>query len=169
MNNQNGSLMFIVLLIMVSLTIAGLMATEDTIMENRVARNYAINKQNLYLAEGAAKQAAQRLDSRSGIADYEHLMGQTGALPWVNKSDKDKTLFERSDNWTSTYNPEPMAVDKSSNVNSGARYVVDFDPPVVISGEDADINYAVYGLAESNSDEGETLVEIGFRKRVRAP
>jgi len=168
-NNQRGSLMFIVLLIMVTLTIAGLMATEDTITENWVARNFAISRQNLYMAEGAAKQAAQRLDLLSGIADFEELMGQTSALPWVNKTGTDNTHFENSDNWTSAHNPESMVVDSTSNVHAAASYVVDFDPPVVISGEDADVDYAVYGLAQSNNDQGEALVEVGFRKRVRAP
>ncbi|MDZ7833275.1 MAG: pilus assembly PilX N-terminal domain-containing protein [Desulfobacterales bacterium] len=164
--------MFIVLLIMVTLTIAGLMATEDTITENWVARNYAISKQNLYMAEGAAKQAAQRLDLLSGIADFDDLMGQTNDLPWVNKTDTDNTHFESSDNWPddpSDDSTESMVLDSSSNVHANASYAVDFDPPVVISGEDADIDYAVYGLAESNSDQGEALVEVGFRKRVRAP
>ncbi len=172
-NNQRGSLMFIVLLIMVTLTIAGLMATEDTITENRVARNYSISKQNLYMAEGAAKQAAQHLDLLSGIEDFDDLMGQTSALPWLNKTDTDNTHFESSDNWPD--NPatddsvESMVLDSSANVHANAFYAVDFDPPVVISGEDVDVDYAVYGLAQSNNDQGEALVEIGFRKRVRAP
>lgn len=169
-NNQRGSLMFIVLLVMTTLTIMGLMATEDTIMENRVSRNYAINKQNLYMAEGAAKQAAQRLDLLSGINEFEELMGQTSSLPWVNKTNSGKTFFENSDNWTSAYNPESIVIDSTaSNVHANASYVVDFTPPVVISGDDADVDYAVYGLAQSNNDQGEAIVEVGFRKRVRAP
>jgi len=168
-NNQRGSLMFIVLLIMVTLTIAGLMATEDTIMENRMARNYAISKQNLHMAEGAAKQAAQRLDLLSGIADFDDLMGLTSTLPWIQKKDEDDPhRYEDSGEWGS--NTESMVIDSTaSNVHANASYAVDFDPPVLISGEDVDVDYAVYGLAQSNNDQGEALVEVGFRKRVRAP
>src|SRR6056297_3283853 len=93
-NNEAGSLMFIALLIMASLTVAGMMVIDDTIMENRIARNYAISRQNMYLAEAGTKEAAQRLDLMSGIADFGDLMGQgTTAPAWINKTGTDTSFF----------------------------------------------------------------------------
>lgn len=171
-NNQEGSLMFVVLLIMAALAVAGLMATEDTVIENQIARNHAINKQNLYLAEGAAKQAAQALDLYDGIGDYSNLMGQAGAPLWINRTGTDTTFFNDTANWNSGGNAQASQTDGNTpGVNSNALYAVDFVPSVLISGDDEDVDYSVYGWSFStlNNDNAEILLEIGFRKRVRVP
>jgi len=62
-DNQNGSIMVIALLIMATLAIAGLMATEDAVIESRVGRNYAIYKQTTSAAESAGKEFIQAIDS----------------------------------------------------------------------------------------------------------
>ena len=46
-NNEAGSLMFVALLIMAALTVAGMMVMDDTSMEDRTARNYAISRQKM--------------------------------------------------------------------------------------------------------------------------
>ena len=62
-DNQRGSLMVIALLIMTSLAVAGLLVTNDAIMESRVGRNYAIHKQTEAAAEAAGKEAMQAIQS----------------------------------------------------------------------------------------------------------
>ncbi|MFZ2633286.1 MAG: hypothetical protein WA081_07170 [Desulfosalsimonadaceae bacterium] len=62
-DNENGSLMVIALLIMVTLAIAGLMGTKDAVMEGRVGRNYAIHKQCENAADAAGKEFIQAIDS----------------------------------------------------------------------------------------------------------
>lgn len=171
-NNEAGSLMFVALLIMAALTVAGMMVMDDTIMENRIARNYAISRQNMYLAEAGTKEAAQSLDFMSGIDDFAALMGQAGAPVWINKTGTDTTAFEDSGNWDWTSgspNAEASELNNATAVNADAYYTVDFDPPPLISGDDVDISYSVYGLCQSNNDQGEALIEIGFQKRVRVP
>jgi len=62
-NNQDGSLMVIALLIMVTLALAGLLVTNDAVMEGRVGRNYAIHKQTVSAAEAAGKEFIQAIDT----------------------------------------------------------------------------------------------------------
>ena len=62
-DNQDGSLMIVALLIMTSLAIAGLMITDDAVRESRVGRNYAIYKQSINAAEAAGKEVIQAIDS----------------------------------------------------------------------------------------------------------
>ena len=62
-DNRNGSIMVMALLIMVSLAIAGLMITDDAVRESRVGRNYAIYKQSVSAAEAAGKEVIQAIDS----------------------------------------------------------------------------------------------------------
>ena len=62
-DNENGSLMVIALLIMVTLAIAGLMVTKDAVMEGHVGRNYAIHKQCESSAEAAGKEMIQAIES----------------------------------------------------------------------------------------------------------
>lgn len=176
-NNETGSLMFVALLIMAALTVAGMMVMDDTIMENRIARNYAISRQNMYLAEAGTKEAAQSLDLMSGIDDFEDLMGE-GDTDWINKTGSDTTDAEDSAIWvppgdsstiSDPLNAAASVVNGNTEVNSAAYYAVDFDPPPLISGDDVDVSYSVYGLCQSNNDQGEALIEIGFQKRVRVP
>lgn len=171
-DNQKGSLMFVVLLIMVALAVAGLMAVEDTVIENQIARNHAINKQNLYLAEAAAKEAAQALDLYDGVGDFSVLMAQAGAPAWINRTGTDTTLFDDTANWNPGGNARASLTNGNTpGVNSDAQYAVDFVPPVLVSGDDEDVDYSVYGWSFSTvgNDDAEILVEIGFRKRVRVP
>ncbi len=60
--NQQGSVMALALMVMVTLTIAGLTAINDTVVESSIARNHAIYRQSLYLAEAAVRQAVQIMD-----------------------------------------------------------------------------------------------------------
>lgn len=62
-NNQDGFLMVIALLIMATLAVAGLLVTNDAVMEGRVGRNYAIYIQSVNAAEAAAKEVMQSIDS----------------------------------------------------------------------------------------------------------
>ena len=64
LKNQKGFVMIAAMLFLVVLTIIGIAATNTTTIEVNIAGNEKIYKQNFYLAEGAAKEAAnQNLES----------------------------------------------------------------------------------------------------------
>lgn len=60
--NQQGSVIALALMVMVILTLAGLAAINDTVMESTIARNHADARRALYLAEAAVRQGIQVLE-----------------------------------------------------------------------------------------------------------
>lgn len=59
--NPNGSVIVIALLMLVLLTIAGISGIKMAVTESYIVRNTAIHKQNLQLAEIAAREGLQRI------------------------------------------------------------------------------------------------------------
>ena len=68
LNNEEGSAIVIALIILVLLTMIGISATDNTVIELQIVRNEAIYRQNFYKAEGAVIEAAQILEV-SSVAD----------------------------------------------------------------------------------------------------
>lgn len=62
-NNQEGSVLVVALIMLVLLTILGIAATNTSTLETRIAGNERVYKQNLYAAEAAAMECAQRIDN----------------------------------------------------------------------------------------------------------
>jgi len=71
-NNQQGSVMALALMVMVTLTIVGLTAVNDTVVESSIARNHAIYRMSLYRAEAAVRQAVQIMEDYTDD-DQRHL------------------------------------------------------------------------------------------------
>ncbi|NOX33909.1 MAG: hypothetical protein GXP56_09260 [Deltaproteobacteria bacterium] len=59
LKNEEGFVLIASMLFLVVLTIIGIAATNTTTIETNIAGNEKIYKQNFYLAEGAAREAAQ--------------------------------------------------------------------------------------------------------------
>ncbi|MDY6825205.1 MAG: hypothetical protein SWH68_15655 [Thermodesulfobacteriota bacterium] len=60
-NNEKGSIMVLTLLVIVTLTLAGLATLDHTIMETDIIRNHSTIAMNNYAADAALREAGQRI------------------------------------------------------------------------------------------------------------
>jgi len=87
--NEHGSAIIIALMLLVTMTVIALMASETVVTENFIIRNEAIYRQNINMVEAALMEGfqlfMQRLPDDPDIVDVNNSI-----LPWVNSKD---------DNW----------------------------------------------------------------------
>ena len=69
LNNEEGSAIVIALIILVLLTMIGITASDNTVIELQIVRNEAIYRQNFYRAEAAVIEAAEILEDTANTAD----------------------------------------------------------------------------------------------------
>ena len=94
--NQKGSVLLLALALLVLMTLAGLSALNTTTTEIQVAGNDRCFKQNLYRAESAIVEAAQRLSNDT--APHTNLLpGSGSSLSWVHANTG--TFIPLNDAW----------------------------------------------------------------------
>ena len=168
LEDEQGSVMIMAILILALLTIIGICSTNTSVMESQVVRNAAIRKQNFYRAESAVIQAAQELDNlknttilNSKSRSYLNASG----CPWlindnsVNMTEESSWDHDDADN---DDNAETAAINPNVyyavvRVNVAKKASLGMENP------DQLYEYAVYGLC--NDTGGEALIEAGFKKR----
>jgi hypothetical protein len=60
LDNQSGSVIVLVLMVLVIMTVIGIMSSDTVVTENQITRNMAIYKQNVNLVESALMQGLQQ-------------------------------------------------------------------------------------------------------------
>lgn len=71
LNNEDGSVVAISVVILAFLTVIGIAATTTTSIELQITGNNKAYKENFYLAEGAAMMLAQILENQADLKDRE--------------------------------------------------------------------------------------------------
>lgn len=174
LDNEEGALMVMALLIMATLAIAGIMVTKDARVESDVARNYAFKKQALYAAAAAAKEVIAQED----LTNYQTII----AKPWGYISVDDGGTFPRpanfdSSDWGTTYAARPGNL---KNGNSDFNYISNDDAIVVYTGtvNSAAMNlglggvgqlhsYTIYGRAvHAGIGNDSVIIVLGYRTPV---
>ena len=83
--NQEGSVMFIALMVLVIMTVVGLMMAQTTVTENFIVRNQGIYKQNIYMAEAALMEGLQRFMQLN--ADDDDIVDVNNSTEtWINST-----------------------------------------------------------------------------------
>ena len=180
LNNEEGSAIVITLIILVLLTMIGIVATDNTVIELQIVRNEAIYRQNFYKAEAAVVEAAQILEDQTITT---MLMPLTTTYGWLR--DKAAVNADMTDitNWKDSADP-PIWLDndgllgpdsESSNnmdvadLRNNTRYAAVSHG--IAGGGSLDMtgtnlyDYSVYGLFDSTSGQGRSLIMMGYRKR----
>ena len=183
MNNQQGSVMALALMIMVTLTVVGLTAINDTLVESSVARNHTLYRQTLYLAEASVRQAVQVMeDYTDDNAVTDQLMDDTNpsVLPWMQHylhfdfgQDVNFGDFRGDDGGVDYGSFVPtMLVDASHPNENASGYVVRYEG--IAAGSSLDMTdptslyqFSVYGrgVGPMRHDKSESLVKVGYRMR----
>jgi len=155
---QNGSVIVIALLVLVILTLGGITATQRSITENFTIRNTAIHKQNIYLAEGAAIEAARVIIDEQ---DFEAIRpGQD--FDWI----RDRVAWNDNPLNADANDPDSYPLnDDNSAVPQGSENILDArgfeDDP-----DDPGATFRYYFVGWQDGGPGESL-DIGEAIRWR--
>jgi hypothetical protein len=173
-DNRRGSVVAIALMVMVTLTIVGLMAVKDTVMESTIARNHTLYRQTLYLAEAAVRQAVQMMeDYTDDTAVSGELMEKPSVLPWMRHylnfdfgDDANFGDFRAGDYGSFT----PIMTAAGNNNASGfvVRYEgVSLGSSIVMGQPTNKYQFSVYGRAVGPmaGDATETMIKVGYTMR----
>jgi len=168
LNNEQGSVLILALIMLVLLTLIGISATTTSMIETKIAGNDRVYKRNLYAAEAAAMHCAQDMEQipnpKTNKPDWLHPIGTVDNTHiredafWLNKAPYPPPVVP----------PEPDYSQASVVANS--RFLATSQGLAGgIQGTSLDMTksnvhgYSVYGrCAPSNS--GPTIIEIGYRK-----
>jgi Tfp pilus assembly protein PilX len=155
LKNEDGSVLVLALVMLVLLTLLGIAASRTSSIEIQVSGNDTIYKQNLYMAEAGAMEAAQELedtDLETSPPAWLHAIGtldEDTNIPdagfWTDANSKKITGITNLPNTRLLAVSEGIAAGGSldmskSNVNS----------------------YATYGRCELNR--GVIVIKVGYRK-----
>ncbi len=154
LKNDDGSVLVLALVMLVLLTVLGISASRTSSIEIQISGNDKVYKENLYMAEAGAMEAAQELENN----DLE-----TNAPAWlqpIDTVDKDNDI------------PDKSFWDANSEA-SGDPGLADYTLKIattdgIVGGASLDMSksnvngYTVYGRSERNK--GIIVVEVGYRK-----
>lgn len=162
LNNEEGSAIVIALIILVLLTMIGITATDNTVIELQIVRNEAIYKQNFYRAESAVVELGQIMEDNNLLASYDWLTGSATALDmevvgnwdWTPGTPNSQLSNNMDDAGDANNNTAQAAI--SNGISSGGS--------LDMTGTSL-YDYLVYGLFNSTVGQGRSMIMMGYRKR----
>lgn len=192
--NEGGFITVIVVLLMLGLlTIIGVSALNMSMVESMIVRSDGQIKRNFYMAESASYEAAQRLENAT-LTEANPTGGIAWIVPtatdmtlWVNWLDDNGTANDFSDDFWKTnstrsesfyttdasINPSNLNVlmpgtHTTDNIRLAAHFqgVAQGSSLKVTNTSGRLYGFSVFGMySELASNQGESLIEMGYRKR----
>jgi len=161
LKKEDGSAMIFALMILLIVTIVGLSSSQTTTTELQIVRNEGIHKQNLYLAEGAAQETIQRIWNLSRSDPYQ-LKNKTPT--WLNNDTMNMTDLSNWDNDGADGDDtsQVSSLDADTRLSAVANGIAS-GGSLDITSEGNIYDFTIYGLG--NRNEGQVLIEIGYRER----
>jgi Tfp pilus assembly protein PilX len=153
------------LLVLVVLTLLGISATKNSVIEVQIAGNDNVAKMLFYSAEASAHEAAQRLENER---DENKLKASRTPFVWLSDESNTETLLDGGDvNWTDTVSD----TSKISGANGVNAEMAALDYGVVKGDQGNSLKvtetrvyfYKLLGRSIYNSRE--KIIEIGYKKR----
>jgi len=150
-NEQGNFLILATIMLLALLTIISIAATNTANTEVQIAGNDMVYQRNLYLAEGAAMEAIDRLQNNPNPR----------GLPFVEAGIQTIDDQNFTDNWETKSQKITTTIDASGKTGFRAGYA---GTPAGYSlgiGKPRVHEFAVYGRTEK---QGVTTIKIGYRK-----
>ncbi len=157
-NNEEGSLIAIVLLLMAVLTVIGISASNTSISESQIVRNETGYKTSFFRAEAAAIEAIQRLEDEINLDSFPPLY----LMPIGTVSD-DNELPEAA-LWKTNGQDSLIAVPTKTFLRYLAVTRGIQTGSSMAMGEAQVHSYVVYGREWSDDYGGDVIVGIGYTK-----
>lgn len=162
---EDGFVLVLSLMVLVILTLLGISATKNSVIEVQIAGNDNMAKMLFYSAEAAAHEAAQRLENER---DENRLKAARTPYVWLSEAGNAETLLKGGDShWTETVS-EASKLSGANNVTA-ALAALDYG---VVKGEQGNslrlTETRVYFyklLGRAVRDNQKKIIEIGYKKR----
>lgn len=162
LSSQDGFVLVFGLMIMAMLTIIGIGITSNTIFELKVSGNDKVATELFYSSEGAALEAAQRLENEK-VSD--NLKAARTAHLWLLTGPAKDVLLTKDSEW------DDSVLDSGMTESETEVRLAAFDMGVVKGEKAGSLKmtesrlylFGVIGHSEKNN--GEKMIEIGYRKR----
>jgi len=148
---QSGSVLLMTILILLFLTIIGISAMNMTSTEYQITRNYRIYKTNLYKADGAVMEAAQRFENVPEAISAGSFGSSTMDASTVDSNAQQDTTW--TSNAESASVPDAQFMWNPRGVPGGTSLSLSKNTPH---------EYFIYGRGDAR--DGEVLIKIGYRK-----
>jgi Tfp pilus assembly protein PilX len=160
LKNEEGSVIIMALIVLVALTMIGIVSTDNTVVELQIVRNETIYRQNFFKAESAGIEGAQVMeDSNLAVA-----------IPWIQTLATAANMEVVSNwNWTPGGNAQlSNNMNDAGDANNNASYAAVFIKKVgskKMTNPTSLYLYHVYGLFDSTSGLGQSMIRMGYNKR----
>jgi hypothetical protein len=155
-NNEEGSLIAIVLLLMMVLTVIGISASNTSISESQIVRNEISYKISFFRAEAAAIEAIQRLEDEINLDSFPpgYLL-PIGTVSADNERPAEALWdLNAQDSGITAPNTDLRFLAVTRGIQAGSSMAM---------GEAQVHSYVVYGRDQDDSG-GDVIVGIGFTK-----
>ena len=163
------------LIVLVALTMIGIVSTDNTVVELQIVRNETIYRQNFYKAESAVIDGAQVMeDSILTIPPSRSWIQTLSSLPvpdymedvsnWKDSADPPTWLPLGAPVSTPSNNMDDPTNPKRNNTRYAAVFVKKVGSKKMTSPTSLYL-YHVYGLFDSTSGQGRSMIRMGYNKR----
>lgn len=161
-NDQCGSALTVVLLVMVAISILGIMSLNTSVVELRIARNEKEARETFYLSESAAIEGIQRLmdTQQIGLEDKFHFWHHT-----KKEIKADEINFRDPETWNVNGQGEDNGLQSAMGKQAyiaAVEWELATGSSALVTGSRLYLN-RVYGLCTKYN--AQHLVEIGFYMR----
>ena len=159
LNNEDGSVLIVALIMLVLLTLIGISATTTSEIETKIAGNERVFKRNLYLAEAGAMHCAQDLEDIANPKTNPPAYLQPTAVDYTNIRD-DAWFLANSLNSTADGDGNTRFLASSLGIAGGKKgSSIAMDKSKVHA-------YNIYGRWHNAAipAKGRLIVEVGYRK-----
>ncbi len=161
-NNENGFVLVASLMILMILVVLGIAAINTTTIEQQIAGNEKVAKDNFYNAEAAAQEGAQRLENEN---DSDNLRAKRSSFKWLFSGTDEDGFLDDPAEWQAIIN------DLLSGLNNSAISLVAIDKGVVKGKKSSSLKitssslYEYHLLGRATKNNGQKIIEIGYKKR----
>jgi hypothetical protein len=158
-NNEEGTVLVIALIILVFLTLIGISISVTTEVEIQIAGNERLYKDNLYTAEAAAMHCAQKMEEETSLDPtawpYINPLGSVTKNDILNDGYWDNTVSELASQVDPDLNTRYLAVEEG--VAEGTT--LDMTKTTLRS-------YTIYGrkFNAARPNLGRSIVRVGYRR-----
>ena len=159
LKNEEGSVIVMALIVLVALTMIGIISTDNTVVELQIVRNETIYRQNFYRAESAVIDGAQVMEDSTLTVPPSKFWIQELA----NLTDPDD--MEDVNNWPGNSNLSNNMNKPLTTETSYAAIFIDKIGSKKMTNPTSLHLYHVYGLFNSTSGQGRSMIRMGYNKR----
>lgn len=161
LNNEDGSVLIVALVMLVLLTLIGISATTTSQIETKIAGNERVFKRNLYLAEAGAMQTAQDLEERADPQADEPTLAWLHDIGIVNEP-----YVRNNSNWTNA-NSQVSIEPNTTRFMASSEGLAGGSKGTSLNMTKSNIHvYNLYGrwYDAVNPAKGRLIIQVGYRK-----